>query len=262
MATDLTIWDRGTLENARRFRNFLPEDVPTGYLVLKVLGKSMVPGFPMMGHSTCRFEPEPPPWLYAWMARTSLLRRVYRRCAAELAASLPAGARVLDVGTGPGQLPVDLTRQRPDLDLWGLDFAAAMIRRARQRHPRTLKWLVADAHSLPFRSGAFDLSVATFSFHIWPRPIVGVQEMLRVLKPGGRAWIYELRREAAVGDLRQFARAEGLPFLLVYLGFKAVSWLHSRKEAEFAAILREASGSHWQLRPVQQVFWRAELSRP
>ncbi len=254
------------MENDRRFRDageiLWPEDVPTFYLMLNVLGKSMVSGFRMMAHSTCRFEPEPPPWLYAWMARTSLLRRVYRRCAADLAASLPAGARVLDVGTGPGHLLAYLTRQRPDLDLWGLDIAADMIRRARQRHPRTLKWLVADAQSLPLRSGAFDQTVATFSFHIWPRPGVGVQEMVRVLKPGGRAWIYELRREAAVDELRQFARAEGLPFLLVYLGFKAVSWQHSRKEAEFAAILREAIGSHWQLHPVHQLFWRAELSRP
>jgi ubiquinone/menaquinone biosynthesis C-methylase UbiE len=216
----------------------------------------------MIALAASRFEPEPPPWLYAWMARTSLFRRLYRCFAADLAASLPAGARVLDVGTGPGHLPACLTRQRPDLDLWGLDFASAMIRRARQRRPRTLKWLVADAQSLPFRSGTFDQTVATFSFHIWPRPSVGVQELVRVLKPGGRAWIYELRREAAVDALRQFARDEGLPFPLVFLGFKAVSWHHSRKEAEFAAILREAAGSHWQLQPAHQLFWRAELSRP
>lgn len=238
-----------------------PKDVPTIYFMLNVIGKSIVSGFRMIALATCRFEPEPPPWLYAWMARTALFRRLYRRFAADLAASLPAGARVLDVGTGPGQLPFYLTRQRPDLDLWGLDFASAMIRRARQRHLRNLKWLVADAQSLPVRSGVFDQTVATFSFHIWPRPIVGVQELVRVLKPGGQAWIYELRREAATDALRQFARAEGLPFLLVYLGFKAV-WHHSRKEAEFTAILREVVGSHWQLQPAHQLFWRAELSRP
>jgi ubiquinone/menaquinone biosynthesis C-methylase UbiE len=216
----------------------------------------------MLAVSTCRFEPEPPPWLYAWMARTSLLHRVYRLFAADLAEALPGGARVLDVGTGPGYLPAYLSRQRPDLDLWGLDFDADMIRRARQRHPRTLNWLVADAQALPFSSGTFDQTIASFSFHIWPRPSIGVLEMVRVLKPGGRAWIYELRREAAAGALRQFARTEKLPFLPVYLGFKAISWHHSRKEAVFAAILREAAGSHWQLRPNHQLFWRAELSRP
>jgi len=205
---------------------------------------------------------EPPPWLYAWMARVSLLRLVYRRFSADLAASLPPGARVLDVGTGPGYLPALLARERSDLDLWGLDFAYGMIRRARRRHPNPRKWLVADARALPFPAGAFDLTIATFSFHIWSTPAAGVAEMVRVLKPGGRAWIYELRREAAAEELRQFARAERLPFPLVYLGFKAVSRHHSRRAPEFATILREAAGSHWQLEQAHHLFWRAALWRP
>ncbi|HEY9074646.1 MAG TPA: class I SAM-dependent methyltransferase, partial [Desulfobaccales bacterium] len=201
-------------------------------------------------------------WLYARMARGSLLRRVYRRFAADLAASLPAGAQVLDVGTGPGYLPALLARARPDLDLCGLDFAYAMIRRARRRHPIPSKWLVADSQALPFPAGVFDQTVASFSLHIWPRPVMGVQEMTRVLKPGGRAWIYELRREAETEKLRQFARTERLPFPLVYLGFKAVSLHHSLKQAEFAAILQTAVGSHWRLEAAHHLFWRAALWRP
>ena len=72
---------------------------------------------------------EPPPWLYAWMARGSLFRMIYRRFSADLAALLPTGARVLDVGTGPGYLLAELVKARPDLDLWGLDLAHAMVRR-------------------------------------------------------------------------------------------------------------------------------------
>jgi ubiquinone/menaquinone biosynthesis C-methylase UbiE len=215
-----------------------------------------------MKTSPSRFHLEPPPWLYARMARGSLLRRLYRRFAADLAASLPARARVLDVGTGPGQLPAYLARERPDLDLCGLDFSIAMIRRAGRHQAGRQKWLVADAQALPFPAGVFDQSIATFSLHIWPQPAVGIQEMVRVLKPGGRAWIYELRREAAAEDLRQFARAERLPFPLVYLGFKAVSRHHSLREAAFAATLRQAAGSRWRLDPAHHLFWRAKLWRP
>jgi ubiquinone/menaquinone biosynthesis C-methylase UbiE len=207
-----------------------------------------------------RFHPEPPPWLYALMARGSLWRRLYRRFAADLAASLPCAARVLDVGTGPGHLPATLARERPDLDLWGLDFAYGMIRRASRLQAGLHKWLVADAQALPFPAGVFDRTVATLSLHSWPRPTAGVQELVRVLRPGGRAWIYELRREAGAGELRDFARAERLPFPLVYLGFKAVSRHHSLKEAEFDAILRAADGSPGRLEPVHHLFWRAELS--
>ena len=76
---------------------------------------------------------EPPPWLYARLARGSLMRLIYRRLIADLAGSLPPGTRLLDVGTGPGYLLGYLARERPDLSLWGLDFSPGMIRRARQR---------------------------------------------------------------------------------------------------------------------------------
>lgn len=208
------------------------------------------------------FHLEPPPWLYARLARGSLFRRIYRRFAADLAASLPAGAKVLDVGTGPGYLPACLARERQDLDLWGLDFSYGMIRRARKRHPELRKWLVADARVLPFPAAVFDQTIATFSLHIWPEAALGVQEMFRVLKPGGRAWIFELRRETAADELRRFARTEELPFLPVYLGFKVVSWQHSLRQEEFAAILRRMAGSQWDLQPAHHLLWRAELRRP
>ena len=109
-----------------------------------------------MATAPSRFHLEPPPWLYARLAKGPLFRRIYRRFAADLAASLPAGAQVLDVGTGPGYLPAYLARERPDLDLWGLDFSYSMIRRAARRHPELRKWLVADAQALPFPAGVFD----------------------------------------------------------------------------------------------------------
>jgi ubiquinone/menaquinone biosynthesis C-methylase UbiE len=210
---------------------------------------------------------EPPPWLYARLARGSLMRLIYRRFIADLAGSLPPGTRLLDVGTGPGYLLGYLARDRPDLSLWGLDFSHDMIRRARQRAlaPQAApRWLVADACRLPFPSGVFGQVVATFSFHIWPCPVAGLQELRRVLAPGGRAWVYELRREAAIGDLRAFARELGLPLPFVYLGYHTVRRHHALPEREFGHLLRQAAGSctdetYETLRPVHHIFWRAEL---
>jgi ubiquinone/menaquinone biosynthesis C-methylase UbiE len=216
---------------------------------------------------------EPPPWLYALMARGSLMCLIYRRFVADLAGSLPPGTRLLDVGTGPGYLLGCLGRVRPDLSLWGLDFSYDMIRRARQQAlaPQAApRWLVADACRLPFPSGVFGQVVATFSFHIWPCPVAGLQELRRVLAPGGRAWVYELRREASIRDLRAFARETGLPFPFVYLGYQVVRRHHALPAAEFARLLtkiRQAAGpdayetneTYETLRPVHHIFWRAEL---
>jgi ubiquinone/menaquinone biosynthesis C-methylase UbiE len=212
---------------------------------------------------------EPPPWLYARLARGSLMRLIYRRFSGDLAESLPPGTRLLDVGTGPGYLLGYLARDRPDLSLWGLDFSHDMIRRARQRAmaPQAApRWLVADACRLPFPSGVFGQVVATFSFHIWPCPVAGLQELRRVLAPGGRAWVYELRREASRRDLKAFAWETGLPYPFVYLGYHTVRWHHALPEREFGHLLRQAAGSYTYetyetLRPVHHIFWRAELQR-
>jgi ubiquinone/menaquinone biosynthesis C-methylase UbiE len=190
------------------------------------------------------------------------MRLIYRRLIHDLAGSLPLGTRLLDVGTGPGYLLGYLARERPDLSLWGLDFSPDMIQRARKRAtapPAAPRWLVADACRLPFAAGIFGQVLASFSFHIWPCPVAGLTELQRVLAPGGRAWVYELRREATLRDLRAFARETGLPFFLVHLGYKIVSRHHALPESEFAHFLRQAAGPRGTLQPAHHIFWRAEL---
>lgn len=208
---------------------------------------------------------EPPPWLYARLAQSSLLRLIYRLFVGDLAQALPPNTHLLDVGTGPGYLLGYLAKARPDLSFWGLDFAYDMIQRAQPRQAALapqmpVRWVVADACLLPFPAGAFDQVLATFSFHIWPCPVAGLQELRRVLRPGGQAWVYELRREASLHDLQAFSRATTLPFPLVYLGFKIVSRHHAVPAPEFAQALRQAAGDRGTLRPVHHIFWRAELA--
>lgn len=212
--------------------------------------------------SISRVDLEPPPWLYALMAQGSWFRLVYRRFVADLGASLAGGASLLDVGTGPGYLIRYLADARPDLHLIGLDLSFRMIHRARQAGSTQKAqggWLVADAAVLPFPDGTFDQVLTTFSFHLWPRPAQGVAEILRVLKPGGRAWIYELNLDAPAAGLREFAREEKLPYPLVHFGFKALSWHHGLQAADFAAVFKQAGVPGWELQPVHHLFWRADF---
>jgi SAM-dependent methyltransferase len=121
------------------------------------------------------------------------------RIAADVAAATPDGARVLEVGCGPGHLSIRLARQH-GLEVTGLDLDPAMIQRARTNvdrlgdgDERRPSFLVGDVASLAFPDGSFDRVVSTLSMHHWADPAAGLAEIGRVLRPGGGALVWDFR---------------------------------------------------------------------
>jgi len=123
-----------------------------------------------------------------------VLRPMYGRLAADVAAVASHGGSVLDVGTGPGILLAELAARRPDLQLTGVDLSTDMIAAAtRNLRPFEERACarVGDVTSLPFPDRSFDLIVSSLSLHHWDHPEAAVPELARVLRPGGRVWIYD-----------------------------------------------------------------------
>jgi ubiquinone/menaquinone biosynthesis C-methylase UbiE len=118
-----------------------------------------------------------------------LLGSLYTRVADDIAAAAGPGARVLDIGCGPGQLVERLVDR--GLAVTGADLDPAMIERAHQRLGSRADLVAADVASLPFADGSFDLVVSTFSMHHWADHQGGLAEIARVLAPGGRAIIFD-----------------------------------------------------------------------
>jgi ubiquinone/menaquinone biosynthesis C-methylase UbiE len=134
------------------------------------------------------------------------LRWLYRAVARQVLAGLPEAGKVLDVGTGPGRLLVQLASQRPDARLVGIDpspdmtaHAARHVDDARVRN--RVDTLVAAAEALPFADRSFDAVVSTLSAHHWVDQDAAVAEQVRVLRTGGHLLVVDLRRSATVADL-------------------------------------------------------------
>lgn len=120
------------------------------------------------------------------------------------------GARILDVGCGPGHVTIRLARENPTAAVVGVDFSANQITAARKllaAEPlANCRFLEADAMSLPFGDGSFDLVVSLASLKHWPDKDRGLREIRRVLTHDGRAVVAEADSEAATDDIDRFAR--------------------------------------------------------
>ena len=117
----------------------------------------------------------------------------WRRRAAR-ATQLSAGGSALDVACGSGKLTAELARVVGQQGhVVGLDFSAQMLEVARRDHP-AIEFIEGDALDLPFDDASFDATTIAFGLRNLADPIKGLREMLRMVRPGGRAVILEFVR--------------------------------------------------------------------
>jgi ubiquinone/menaquinone biosynthesis C-methylase UbiE len=98
------------------------------------------------------------------------------------AARVSAGSRVLDIGSGPGDVAARAAER--GAIVVGLDFAEAMVTLASHAHAG-LTFIVGDAAAPPFADRSFDAIVGNFTFHHLPHQRQALAAWRRLLRPGG-----------------------------------------------------------------------------
>jgi SAM-dependent methyltransferase len=102
---------------------------------------------------------------------------------------LPEGARVLDVGCGTGEVISRVARLFPRASLTGVDLEESHLERARAKNAELgdrVGFQRDDALELSFHDAQFDLAISRHVLQALPEARRALQEMVRVLKPGGR----------------------------------------------------------------------------
>lgn len=107
-----------------------------------------------------------------------------------------------DLGCGAGQLAVELAQAAPDLHVTGVDLSNLLLGQALHRAAtrglaHRVDFRTGDVGATPFETGALDLVVSTLSLHHWADPAAVLNEVARILRPGGAFVIFDLRRDMA-----------------------------------------------------------------
>ena len=119
---------------------------------------------------------------------TAGMHHRWRRRAADLA-GVSRGDEALDVATGTGDLAVELASRGARVTAG--DFSEEMLERARAKEP-SITWEWANAQDLPYETGRFAAATVGFGARNFSDLPLGVSEMTRVVRPGGKVVILEI----------------------------------------------------------------------
>jgi ubiquinone/menaquinone biosynthesis C-methylase UbiE len=134
--------------------------------------------------------------------------------------------QVLEIGFGPGQAIQDVAKLTPNGFVAGIDLSDVMVEQARSRNAEAIRsgrvLLQKGAESpLPFEDNKFNKVFAVNSMQFWSKPIAGLEEARRVLRPGGRI-VITIQPMWAKTEAEVRSVAEKLIFQLKQVGFKQV----------------------------------------
>ena len=163
---------------------------------------------------------------------------LYKRLAEEIVTEIESG-NILDIGTGPGYLPIEIAKLNSRLEIIGIDLSTRMIHIATENAETAqidrVKFEVADAHVLPYENSSFDFVFSSMSLHHWRDRDQVFKEMRRVLKNDCLAYIWDFKKDATRKEFRKTIMSNSffgryLSLALRFHGLRTEEWksLNSR----------------------------------
>jgi ubiquinone/menaquinone biosynthesis C-methylase UbiE len=134
--------------------------------------------------------------------------------------------QVLEIGFGPGQGIHEVAKLTPNGFVAGIDLSDVMVKQASKRNAAAIRsgrvLLQHGSESpLPFEDNKFNKVFAVNSMQFWSNPIAGLEEVRRVLKPGGRV-VITIQPMWAKTEADVQSVSEKLIFQLKHVGFRQV----------------------------------------
>jgi ubiquinone/menaquinone biosynthesis C-methylase UbiE len=173
-----------------------------------------------------RLAPEriPGPFASLYEKATRLvIKSYYMELAQEVVSFLQEG-RILDLGTGPGYLPIEIVKSSPQLTAVGIDLSLSLIKMARRNAANAgvagrLHFEAGDANKLRFPDASFDMVLSTGMLHMLRDPVAVLKECYRVLRCGREAWLFDPARVSSQIDKKKWRASFSVLERFMYLVF-------------------------------------------
>jgi ubiquinone/menaquinone biosynthesis C-methylase UbiE len=144
-------------------------------------------------------------------ATRMVVESYYSQVAEEIVSRLKSGI-ILDLGTGPGYLPIEIVKRAPSIRIDGVDLTRELIKMAQKNAVKAgvadrLHFEVGNAAKLRFKDSSYDMVISTGMLHSLKNPVKVLRECYRVLKSGGEAWIYDPAKVSSQIDVKKWKAA-------------------------------------------------------
>jgi ubiquinone/menaquinone biosynthesis C-methylase UbiE len=181
-------------------------------------------------------------WVAGWYARTRGHDLADFQSQAALVAQLLApGASVLEVAPGPGYFAVELAKLG-NYSIVGLDISHTFVemaaRNAEDAHV-AVAFRQGNVAAMPFEADSFDFVYCSAAFKNFAAPVTALDEMHRVLRPGGQAMIVDLRKDVPLDRIETYVKQSGrrrFDAWMTTMAFRHMLIKRAYTKAEFVAM--------------------------
>jgi len=179
-----------------------------------------------------------------YAANTAEMMNQYVELAQRIAGELAPGSSVLEVAPGPGYFAIELAK-RGNFSITGLDLSHTFVDMAARHAAQAgvkVRFEQGSASNMPLKANSFDFLLCRAAFKNFGQPVVALNEMCRVLKPGGRALIIDLRGDASPSEIRREVNRMGLTTfnrMMTQLAFRFFLLRRAYTKQQFEAMLAQ-----------------------
>jgi len=210
-------------------------------------------------------------WIARWYARTRKNEAEdFRRRAKSVAERLGSGSDVLEVAPGPGYFAIELARLGA-FKITGLDISQTFLEIANENARSAgvrIDFRLGNASAMPFVDESFDFIYCAAAFKNFAQPGEALDEMHRVLRPGGEAVVEDLRRDISIDEIDTYVERSGRNWIdafvtkwvfrhmLINRAYTGEEFVHMAKDSKFGSCQIRAAPMGLEVRfakPVHQI---------